>query len=271
MSEPPDARLLQIGALAQASGVTVRTLRHYESIGLLVPARRSSSGYRLYGDRDIERLYRIRALSRLGLSLDTIGRTLDGATVELHDVLDAQLADVEQRLANLQRQRRALLTVRGSSDADDLIPLLEAMAEPSAAVENNVSIVVYEDLEAAFTYLIDVFGLGPGALTRDSDARIVHGELQAGNATVWLHRESSEFALASPRSVGVATAMMAVIVDDVDAHHQRTVDRGGAVAYPPVDQPYGFREYGARDSEGGLWCFMRRSDDGRPPIESLPA
>lgn len=53
---------------------------------------------------------------------------------------------------------------------------------------------------------------------------------------------------------------MAVMVDDVDAHHERSVARGAVILYPPVDQPDGYREYSARDPEGGLWSFMRPLD-----------
>ena len=48
-----------------------------------------------------------------------------------------------------------------------------------------------------------------------------------------------------------------VMVDDVDEHHRHAVEQGAEVVYPPVDQPYGFREYSARDPEGGLWSFMK--------------
>jgi uncharacterized glyoxalase superfamily protein PhnB len=49
---------------------------------------------------------------------------------------------------------------------------------------------------------------------------------------------------------------MAIMVDDVDRHHERSVAAGATVVYPPKNMPYGFREYGARDLEGGLWSFM---------------
>lgn len=247
----------QIGALAAATGVTVRTLHHYEAIGLIGPARRNASGYRLYGPTDIERLYRVRALRQLGLRLDEIRRVLDDPATDLSATLDAQLAAVDGRLGDLHRQRRALQAVRSSMSTDDLIRLLEVMTVPDGTIEQHISILVYADLHAAFTHLVDVFGLGPGEITFDGDGRAVHGELEAGNGVVWLHPESAEFGLASPRTVGTATAMMAVIVDDVDSHHQRTLERGGTIVYPPVEQPYGYHEYGARDAEGGLWSFMR--------------
>ena len=129
-----------------------------------------------------------------------------------------------------------------------------------ATVQRRISILVYSDLETAHDYLVRVFGLGPGQLTRDDAGRIVHGELQAGDGVVWLHPESPEYALASPRSLGAATAMVAVMVDDVDAHFRHASEHGATVVYEPVDQPYGYREYSARDSEGGLWSFMKPLD-----------
>jgi uncharacterized glyoxalase superfamily protein PhnB len=49
---------------------------------------------------------------------------------------------------------------------------------------------------------------------------------------------------------------MAVMVDDVDAHHARAVAAGAEVVGEPRDESYGYREYDARDLEGGLWSFM---------------
>lgn len=248
--------LLRVGALAAATGLTVRALHHYEAIGLLGPAQRTAAGHRLYGPDDIERLYQVCALRQLGLSLDDARRALD-ETTDLQATLEDQLASVDGRIGDLLRQRRALQAVRSSGSTADLVRLLEVMTTPDGTIERHISILVYADLEGAFAHLVEVFGLGPGELTRDEDGRAVHGELEAGGGVVWLHPESPDHGLASPRTSGAATAMMAVIVDDVDAHHRRTVARGGTIAYAPVDQPYGFREYGAHDAEGGLWSFMR--------------
>ena len=60
---------MRIGELAKRAGLTVRTLHHYDSIGLLSAASRSPSGFRSYGKSDIIRLHRIQALKQLGLSL----------------------------------------------------------------------------------------------------------------------------------------------------------------------------------------------------------
>ncbi|MGC2938890.1 MULTISPECIES: VOC family protein [unclassified Brevibacterium] len=49
---------------------------------------------------------------------------------------------------------------------------------------------------------------------------------------------------------------MSIIVDDVDAHYRHAVRHGAEIVYEPIDQPYGYREYGARDPEQRLWSFL---------------
>jgi uncharacterized glyoxalase superfamily protein PhnB len=127
-------------------------------------------------------------------------------------------------------------------------------------VQRRIGILVYEDLELTHDFLVDVFGLGPGTITRDPSGAVVHVEMQAGDGVVWLHPEAPDFGLASPRTAGAATATMAVMVDDVDAHFRHAKAKGATIDYEPVDQPYGFREYSARDPEGGLWSFMKPID-----------
>ncbi|MBI1772404.1 MAG: MerR family transcriptional regulator, partial [Burkholderiales bacterium] len=68
--------LLKIGELASRTGLTIRTLHHYDKIGLLKPSARSEAGYRLYDRSDIKRLHHIQALRRLDLSLAEVGLSL---------------------------------------------------------------------------------------------------------------------------------------------------------------------------------------------------
>lgn len=254
----------RIGELARAAGLTVRTLHYYDEIGLLSPSTRTPSGHRLYGDGDVERLYRICLLRRLGLPLRDITRALDDPAWNLTGALAAHLAAVDRRLEATAALRAHLAQlVASTSDAaptDELLGVLAEMTQLDSAVQRRISILVYADLEAAFAFLTDVFGLGPGELTRDDAGRVVHGEVQAGDGVVWLHPETDQFGLSSPRSVGSATASVAVIVDDVDEHFRLSSARGAQIVYEPVDQPYGYREYSARDSEGGLWSFMTPTD-----------
>jgi MerR family transcriptional regulator, thiopeptide resistance regulator len=254
---------LRVGELATASKVTVRTLHHYEAIGLLVAASRSEAGHRRYSAADVERLYRICALQRLGLSLADIGVALDDDSWNLRSTIATQLIDVERRIGAAQQLRTRLTRLLDATAATthppttDVLDVLEDMNMLNQPVRRRISILVYRDLDAAFLYLTRVFGLGPGDLSRDGDGRAVHGEIEAGDGVIWLHPESEEFQLASPATVGAATATMAVMVDDVDAHHAHAVSEGAAIVYPPTDQPYGYREYSARDQEGALWSFMK--------------
>jgi MerR family transcriptional regulator, thiopeptide resistance regulator len=87
----------KIGELARRTGLTVRTLHHYDDIGLLSPADRSEGGHRVYGEADVRRLYRIVSLRSLGLPLEAIGAALD------EDGFDARAA-VQDHLARLEAQ-----------------------------------------------------------------------------------------------------------------------------------------------------------------------
>jgi DNA-binding transcriptional MerR regulator len=97
----PVPATLRIGQLAEATGLTVRTLRHYEAVGLLGPVGRSESGYRRYRAEDAERLYTIVALRRLGLSLAQIRATLAAEPAGLKQMLACHTSDVRDRIASL--------------------------------------------------------------------------------------------------------------------------------------------------------------------------
>jgi DNA-binding transcriptional MerR regulator len=124
----------RIGEVAAATGLTVRTLHHYDEIGLLAPSARSEAGYRLYGDDDVRRLYRIVAFRRLGLALDEIGALLDGEGSDPRAVIHAQLErlDAEMALrsrlrARLNRLLEALEGANGAAGADLFLDAIEGM------------------------------------------------------------------------------------------------------------------------------------------------
>lgn len=66
--------------------------------------------------------------------------------------------------------------------------------------------------------------------------------------------------MASPKSVGAATGTTAVMVSDVDAHHEHAAGPRRDVIYPPTDMSCGVREYSVRDTEGAFWSFMTSQD-----------
>lgn len=256
---------MRVGDLAARTGLSVRALHHYEEIGLLPAPERSAAGHRLYGAPTVERLYRIGRLRRLGLSLEQVGRILDDPEWDLEDELRRHAGTLEREAGRLAALTHAVTSAldRVAHQTDpthDLLEVLSTMETIDGPLRQRLSILVYEDLEAAHEHLVEVFGMTAGPLTRADDGNVVHGEVFAGDGVIWLHPETEEYGLASPAKLGAATASMAVMVDDVDDHHRLVVGRGGTIEYPPVDQPYGYREYGARDTEGRLWSFMRMLD-----------
>src|SRR5699024_7684428 len=171
------------------------------------------------------------------------------------------LALTTERTEQQQRVRMRLsILVEQIGDREvtsqEILGLLEEIVTLTPALERRISILVYNDLEAAYHYLIRVFGFAAGDLTRDDQGVVQHAVVQAGDGEVWLHTESEPYSLASPRTLGTTTATMAILVDDIDQQFRRAVKNGAEIRYGPLDQPYGFREYGAIDLEGHLWSFM---------------
>lgn len=124
---------LTVGELARRTGLTVRSLHHYHHIGLLHPSARSDAGYRLYTAEDVERLYRIIALRRLGLSLTDIGITLSNPETSLRALIDKQIEMLELTMARDRRLHQHLCGVRDalaagqSPDPSQWIDTMELM------------------------------------------------------------------------------------------------------------------------------------------------
>ena len=117
---------------------------------------------------------------------------------------------------------------------------------------------VYEDIEVAQRFLVDVFGFKRGRLDRDSSGRPVHAEVSIDDSVIWIHRVDPEHGLVSARSLPAQPGGLVIIVKDVDAHFHHARTAGATIDSPPTDQPYGQREYSARDPEGNLWYFATK-------------
>jgi DNA-binding transcriptional MerR regulator len=98
----------KVGELARRTGVTVRTLHHYDRIGLLRPSRRAGNGYRLYGTGDVARLHQIFSLRRLGLSLEEIRECLTRPDFSLLVALERHLARLDDQIRAHQALRKRL-------------------------------------------------------------------------------------------------------------------------------------------------------------------
>jgi MerR family transcriptional regulator, copper efflux regulator len=113
---------MTIGQLAEAAGVNVQTVRYYERRSLLPAPPRTASGYREYPASDVARLGFIRRAQGLGFTLEEIDELLSlrmtpGTSPEqVRRRVEAKIADVEARLADLDRIRRALTRLAGACE-----------------------------------------------------------------------------------------------------------------------------------------------------------
>jgi MerR family transcriptional regulator, thiopeptide resistance regulator len=124
-----ETRTMKVGAVAEAAGLTVRTLHHWDRIGLLSPSERSPAGHREYTEADLVRLYQVLALRNLGLGLESIAVCLDAGVDPARLVRD-HLAEVEEACAELDRRRATLRRLVETLDAGrvpDTPALLEAV------------------------------------------------------------------------------------------------------------------------------------------------
>ena len=97
-----------VGSVARIAGITVRTLHHYDEIGLLSPGDRSHAGYRRYDDADLERLQRILFYRELGFGLDDIKTVLTDGSTDASAHLRRQHALLQDRIARLKRMAAAV-------------------------------------------------------------------------------------------------------------------------------------------------------------------
>ncbi|MEO7548612.1 MAG: MerR family transcriptional regulator, partial [Ramlibacter sp.] len=104
--------LLKVGELAKRTGLTVRTLHHYDEIGLLMPSGRSDSGYRLYSRDDVARLHGIQALRHLGLPLKDIAQLLEGKGAGPGLIIEQQMQALDQEIAQATELRGRLGLMR---------------------------------------------------------------------------------------------------------------------------------------------------------------
>ena len=127
-----ETKMLQAQQFAELAGVTVRTLHHYDRLGLLRP-RRTESGYRLYRESDLERLEQIVALKFVGLPLKRIKTLLDRDNLELAEALPRQRLVLEAKRKLIDRAIHAI---------EDAERTLAAGQRPDAAILKKIIEVI---------------------------------------------------------------------------------------------------------------------------------
>jgi cob(I)alamin adenosyltransferase len=178
-----------VGELADAAGVTVRTLHHYEQAGLLAPASRTAAGHRRYQPEQAERLYRITAMRSLGFRLEEIRRALDGE--DLPSVVRLHLQQVRDRLRQTSELCRRLERLQSALDCSDH-PTEEIIQATEATVNVNLTTIYTRAGDDG-----DTSTAGHGRVPKD-DPRIEAGgdvdELNAQLGVVLTHLQEEPFA-----------------------------------------------------------------------------
>jgi len=128
--------MLNIGEAAQASGVSAKMIRHYESIGLLPAARRTAAGYRVYGEQDIRVLQFIHRGRALGFPLERIAELLalwqdqGRASADVRQLAEQHIAELNRKIGELQAMKRTLEALAHSCHGDQRsdCPILDDLA-----------------------------------------------------------------------------------------------------------------------------------------------
>ena len=129
------------------------------------------------------------------------------------------------------------------------------MTEPSrSAGPTIVPYFGYRDAAAALRWLADAFGFEEKQAFSDSDGAVMHAEMAFGGGVVMIGTgeppAEGDAAATSPTGHGIY-----VVVDDVDAHHERARAAGARIVYGPEDTDFGTRRYRVLDPEGYEWSF----------------
>jgi uncharacterized glyoxalase superfamily protein PhnB len=116
-------------------------------------------------------------------------------------------------------------------------------------------ILRYNNARAAIRWLCDAFGFVEVFCTPEQGAFVRHARLRLGANIVMLGSVRTDDGIASPGTLGAATQMLAVYVEDPDAHYARALAAGAKILYAPKDTDFGSREYHVADLEGHPWTF----------------
>ncbi|KND54679.1 Cu(I)-responsive transcriptional regulator [Candidatus Paraburkholderia schumanniana] len=128
---------MNIGEAARASGVTAKMIRYYESVGLLNPVGRTSSGYRVYGEHEVHALRFVRQARRLGFPVEDIRKLLalwqdrSRASAEVKSIALEHVAELDRRIAELTGMRDTLAYLANHCHGDERpdCPILDKLAQ----------------------------------------------------------------------------------------------------------------------------------------------
>jgi MerR family copper efflux transcriptional regulator len=140
--------MLNIGQAAAASGVSTKMIRHYEEVGLLPAARRTDSGYRQYGESDVQTLRFVRHSRDLGFSIEQIRELLGlwqdrkRPSRQVRALAQAHIEELDAKLRELQAMKASLENLVRCCHGDERpdCPIIETLASPAPSLQSSAAV-----------------------------------------------------------------------------------------------------------------------------------
>jgi DNA-binding transcriptional MerR regulator len=228
-----DDHMLNIGAFATATGLSIPALRHYDEIGLLKPAHvDAGTGYRRYAPPQIEQARLICGLRAVDLPIDEIRVVLGRHANDVRGALDIHRDRLITQVRELSQRVLAI---------DEFIEKGTAM--PALQVTRPVQIrIKVDDVPSTAAFYTAAFDL----VFNESISSLQFGTYRGDRFFLITLEENGQ---QPPIAAG---ARFGLLVDDIDAAHQRAIDAGGAEVHPPTDFAWKPRTSCVRDPSGNL-------------------
>ena len=213
--------MFQIGEFSRIGRVTIDTLRHYDALGLLKPAKVDPvTGYRYYTSKQLQSLNRIIALKEVGFSLEEVARILRDkpSTDELRGMLKAQLVKAESAIESAQLRRQQILTRLNYLNQEENMPAYEVTLKSVDAF----TIAAIREIVPTIAQIPQRWG---AMFTTIANWTKANG-LQTGPAITFYHNDSytrenidteCAFVIRNPKLDKIATPKSPIVVRQMDA------------------------------------------------------
>jgi DNA-binding transcriptional MerR regulator len=226
--------LLNIGAFAAATGLTVPALRHYDEIALLRPAQVDpNSGYRRYHRGQLDDARLICGLRAVGVPVDDVRAVVGRSPGQVRSALDAHR---ERLVARVREVSQQILAVDEFIERGTPMPAVQSVRP----VQIRIAVADVGKAAGFYTAAFDV-------VFNESISSVQFGA----------YRSDRFFLLTLEEGTGGGTTRFGLLVDDVDAVHERALRAGGAEEHPPADFAWKPRTSAVRDPDGNVIDLSR--------------
>jgi DNA-binding transcriptional MerR regulator len=225
--------LLNIGAFAAATGLTIPALRHYDEIGLLKPAQVDpGTGYRRYGQGQLDDARLICVLRAVGVPIDEVRAVVGRTPGQVRSTLDAHR---ERLVAQVREVSQRIVAVDEFIEKGTPMPAVQAIRP----VQIRIKVADVQQAAAFYTAAFDV-------VFNESISSLQFGTYRTDRFfLITLEEHDGE-------APGHDGARFGLLVDDVDTAHGRAINTGGVEVHPPTDFAWKPRTSCVRDPDGNV-------------------